>query len=335
VKRSLLFVIPVALACARRPATQPLPSAPDTATAQRHGSTHEAHEPVGTATAAVVVRGSPSVPPSPQQMAQLPLADRMALAVVSMDEATVSHVRSQYAAGQRAGLHSNVFAKLGDSITESGSFLQDIGHGWHSLGSWTRLENVVRYFRARSFSSNSENNSFSRGSRAAAAGWTAGALLNTDTGAPAVDTELEQTHAAFALLMVGTNDAERSTVEQYRTRFEEVIQHVEARHVVLVLSTIPDHHGTPEAHAKALEINELIRRTAHEKHLPLLDYWAALQGLPHQGISDDNVHPSVYSVRDNVSACVFTDQALQFGYNVRNLTALLMFERLMQVLQLR
>ena len=74
---------------------------------------------------------------------------------------------------------------------------------------------------------------------------------------------------------------------------------------------------------------------ANERRLPLLEFWAALQGLPHQGIDPDNVHPSVYTTGSgNASAAVFTDAALRFGYNVRNLTALLMLERLRQTLSL-
>lgn len=273
-------------------------------------------------------------PPSVEELAAMPLARRMELSIVPFDDATTSHVRSVFAEGARAGLRGDVFAKLGDSITESASFLKDIGHGWYELGPWSRLEPVVQYFRRRSFTGDPENNSFSRASTSATAGWTTNALLAADGHCP-VEIELDATHAAFAVLMIGTNDAERSTAQAFERNLREIVTRVEARKVVLVLSTIPDQLSSAEAGQRGLEINAVIRRVAAERHLPLVDYWAAMQGLPHRGIDPDNVHPSVYeSANHNVAAGIFTDAALRSGYNVRNLTALLMFERLLRTLDL-
>ncbi len=271
--------------------------------------------------------------PSADAIAALPAAQRFEAAIVPFDDATLAHVRAVYAEGQRAGLRNNVFSKLGDSITESGSFLKDVGHGWYELGPWTRLEPTIAYFRRYSFG-DAENNSFTRSSVSATAGWTVRALLAADGVVP-VERELDATRAAFAILMIGTNDAERSTVEAYERDLRDVVDRVEARHVVLVMSTIPDQLSSAEAGARGLAINGVIRRVANERRLPLLEFWAALQGLPHQGIDPDNVHPSVYTTGSgNASAAVFTDAALRFGYNVRNLTALLMLERLRQTLSL-
>lgn len=274
-------------------------------------------------------------PPAADALAAMPLARRMELSVVPFDDATTAHVRAVFAEGARAGLHGDVFAKLGDSITESASYLKDIGHGWYELGPWSRLEPVVRYFRRRSFNGDAENNSFSRASASATAGWTTAALLAADGHCP-VEIELDATHAAFAVLMIGTNDAERSTAQVFERNLREIVTRVEARKVVLVLSTIPDQMSSPEAGRRGLEINGVIRRVAAERHLPLSEYWAAMQGLPHRGIDPDNVHPSVFtSSNHNVAAGIFTDAALASGYNVRNLTTLLMFERLVRTLDLR
>lgn len=318
----------VAAAAAQTPAAQEPAAAPTTPVANNA-------VPAANNAAPVAAPSGVWQPPSAEALAAMPLARRMELSVVPFDDATTAHVRAIFAEGARRGLRGDVFAKLGDSITESASFLKDIGHGWYELGPWSRLEPVVRYFRRRSFTGDAENNSFSRASGSATAGWTTNALLAADGHCP-VEIELDATHAAFAIMMIGTNDAERSTAQVFERNLRELVSRVEARKVVLVLSTIPDQLSSEEAGRRGLEINTVIRRVAAENHVPLLDYWAAMQGLPHHGIDPDNVHPSVYeSANHNVAAGIFTDVALRAGYNVRNLTTLLMLERLMRTLDLR
>nr|MBP6833484.1 hypothetical protein [Deltaproteobacteria bacterium] len=96
--------------------------------------------------------------------------------VPPLDAPTRAHVRELFARGAAAGLRPDVFSKLGDSITESGSFAQDIGHGWYELGAFTELEPVIAWFRRRSPRSG-DDNSFTRGSAAATAGWESSQLL--------------------------------------------------------------------------------------------------------------------------------------------------------------
>jgi hypothetical protein len=332
-----------AVACRRPAATDPRPqraaTTGDTGAHAAAPTPSPAPTPVGapeTAPARPAAPGPAWQPPSSQALAAMPLARRVELSVVPFDEATAAHVRAVFRAGASAGLRPDVFAKLGDSITESGSYLKDIGHGWYELGAWSRLEPVVQYFRRHSFTGDPENNSFSRSSVSAEAGWTSRALLHADDGRSPLDLELDATRAAFAIVMTGTNDAERSTAEVYEHNLREVIARVEGRHVVLVLSTVPDQMSSDEAGRRGLEINGVIRRLAAEHHLPLVDYWAAMQGLPHQGIDPDNVHPSVYVAGNrNVATGVLTEPALAFGYNVRNLQTLVMLERLTQLLSLR
>lgn len=278
---------------------------------------------------------SPWSPPPVAQLQRLSVRERAELAVVPFDDSTRLRVVALFRAGTAAGQRADVFAKLGDSITESASFLSDIGHGWHELGPWTRLDPVIRYFSRARAVPGGETNSFSRPSAAAEAGWTTGTLLH-DGDNCRLERELTQTRAAFAILMIGTNDAERSDVETYTRNLDAIVRRVLAHNIVLVLSTIPDQLSSPAAGALAQRLNEVVRRVAFEQHLPLIDYWAAMQGLPHQGIDPDNVHPSIYmgASGNNPSGGVFTDRAMMFGYNMRNLTTLLMLERLMHTLDL-
>jgi hypothetical protein len=76
-------------------------------------------------------------------------------------------------------------------------------------------------------------------------------------------------------------------------------------------------------------------RVASSLHIPLLDYHAALASLPNAGLSDDNIHPSAYVENGDTRAGVFTPAGLRNGYNVRNLTLLLMLERLIETVGAR
>jgi lysophospholipase L1-like esterase len=136
--------------------------------------------------------------------------------------------------------------------------------------------------------------------------------------------------------MIGTNDAERSSVEVYERELREIIRRVEARSVVLALSTIPEQQSSDDARRLGAALNDVIRRVAHELHLPLVDYHGALEGLSNNGLDPDNVHPSIFMAGGtNASAGALTEEGLRYGYNVRNLTSLFMLERLMQAVGLR
>ncbi len=254
-------------------------------------------------------------------------------AVLPMDAATVQHVRAVFEAGAHAGNHADVFAKLGDSITESASFMGDIGHGWFDLGTYTRLEPVVRYFSRHAFSNDHEDNSFTRGSQSATAGWTTDDLL--DGGEHfTLEQELEAIHPAFAFLMIGTNDAARGAVAHYDHNLMAVLDRIEARHTVTLLSTIPDEPTNLETAHAVEAINVMIAHAASNRHIPLIDFNAALRDLPDHGLSADHIHPSIYVQAGDTKAGVFTTRALAFGYNVRNLTGLIALERMVQLLAL-
>jgi hypothetical protein len=46
------------------------------------------------------------------------------------------------------------------------------------------------------------------------------------------------------------------------------------------------------------------------------------------GVSADGIHPTVYLSGGSTASGDFTASGLQYGYNVRNLTALLMLNRM-------
>jgi lysophospholipase L1-like esterase len=134
---------------------------------------------------------------------------------------------------------------------------------------------------------------------------------------------------AVALIMIGTNDILAGVDGgTYRAHLETIVQISIDSGVIPVLSTIPDNQIQPDWAARVPEINAIIRSVASAYGVPLWDYWLALQALPNKGLSADNLHPS-FDAAPGTSA-IFTADHLLYGFNVRNLTALLVLNAVWQ-----
>jgi hypothetical protein len=271
----------------------------------------------GTATDA----GTPAPPPPVD--AGAPSPGPAGPALPAFDAPTAAHVRDLATRGAARGNARDVVAKIGDSITESASFLMDCGHGWYELGAYGDLGSTIQYFSARSLPGG--ENSLARSSLSATAGWTvADALAGGDPASP-LARELDAIRPQWAVVMYGTNDLDRVDVATYRANLGRVVDLIESRAAVAVLSTIPPRADTQVAASRVGPFNDAVRALAAERHVPLLDYWAALRPLPAYGVSADGIHPNTLHGSD---ACVFTAEGLRYGYNVRSLTALQMLARL-------
>lgn len=274
--------------------------------------------------------GLPDVPVldvgAPTDLGPLPGAGP---ALPAWDAETVAHVREVRDRGAAMGNRLGVFAKIGDSITESGSFLTDVGYGWGSLGGYGALQATIDAFRSTALppQDGQARNSFNRASVCATAGWTTADALAGGDGAP-LRRELAAIRPSWAIVMYGTNDIDRSNVTTFRANLGTIVDIAEGAGTVVALSTIPDRNDGSGPAAAALRFNEAIRDLAAERHVPLLDYWAALQALPSRGVSSDRIHPSVYATGGTVEPAYFTAAGLQYGYNMRNLTAIQMLDRM-------
>lgn len=256
--------------------------------------------------------------------ADVPVSGSIAMALPVIDDATRARVRAIRALGQTMGVRANVFAKIGDSITESGSFLSDIGEGWYELGAYGAVEPTIQFFRAQTVGGG--RNSFNRASVCATAGWTAARALEGGTSSP-LRNELAATRPGYAVVMYGTNDIDQATPDALQTNLTRILEIIEANGTVPIVSTIPDRTDASRAGALALTMNERIRAIAAARHIPLMDYWAALQPLPGKGLDGDGIHPNVYRDGGDPQAGNFTAAGLRFGYNMRNLIAVLSLDR--------
>jgi hypothetical protein len=260
------------------------------------------------------------------------------------------HVREIAAAGEAAGRRADVFAKVGDSITESSSFLTELACSEPVWGRWSALAATREHFGRRTFAPSyssvwcERSNAFSRTSVAAASGWDAAdALAPLDDppggcrGASAIACEYRLLDPAAALIMYGTNDVESFSPEAYRANLAAVVERTIAAGVVPVVSTIPPRLDRKRRNRLVRSFNRRAVAVAREARVPLWNYWRALRGprMVHSGLGPDGVHPNLYGGCEAPLGCRafdFTRGGLRYGYNQRNLGALRVLERLRQAL---
>jgi len=138
-------------------------------------------------------------------------------------------------------------------------------------------------------------------------------LTGGKQGLPALAQLLDQYRPQVAILMIGTNDVTAGRpVEKYRAELDQAAMLFHERGIVLVLSTIPPHHGQLEP---ASRYNATIRALAEREKLPLIDYEREiLTRRPDDWngtlLVRDDVHPT--AVRGDV-----TPTSAPTGHNLR------------------
>ena len=233
------------------------------------------------------------------------------------------HSREIFIKGQSLGNRANVFSKVGDSITVSPNFLTPIGLGQYDLGAYGSLAGVVAYF---SQANARTANSFANESLAAGGGWSSYELLLPERANKAVCVndaplvcEYRVVKPALALIMVGTNDSGSGSPDQFAGNLRQIVQTSIDMGVIPVLSTIPPKRIDDDQTARVNAFNKVIRAIAQQYDVPLWDYWALMENASNEGMSKDGLHPSF---PPDGSAARFTTDNLQYGYTIRNLSAL-------------
>jgi peptidoglycan/LPS O-acetylase OafA/YrhL len=204
-----------------------------------------------------------------------------------------------------------VFAKVGDSITDTPTFLRCFDGGTVDYGAHASLAANVDYYMSGRIASASP---FARISEAAEGGWTTADLL---AGSPCgLERELAAANPALSFVMLGTNDNRYGrTLAAYVGDLWTAVDQMLLTGSIPVLSTIPPMQSYPDADARVPLFNLAVRAIAQGRQVPLVDLYGALAPLANQGLSSDGIHPSV----SPAGACVLTSAGLAYGYNVRNL----------------
>jgi len=259
--------------------------------------------------------------------------------VPALGPAVASHLERIAARGESYGNYPGVFAKIGDSITASPSFLQALACRAPRLGEWSELRGTVEFFGATPVPPGSEealcpvSNSYSRVGVAAVPGWRAVDALSRLEASPecgdlpAVTCELRLLRPSVALIMFGTNDLTELTAVRFRRDLARVTRLVAEAGTIPVISTIPPRPRWP-FRQRVARFNAEIAALAENRALPLWNYWRQMvePGVLNQGLGEDGVHPS--AACPPCTAIDFRPEGLRQGYALRNLGALRVLDRL-------
>jgi len=255
----------------------------------------------------------------------LPTAPAVAgLSSIEVVSGVSSHSREIFLDGLAKGNLPHVFTRVGDSITASPYFLVPIGQGNYRLGEYSYMSGVISFFRGPN---GRGLNPFAASSMAARNGWGTTSILdpaNADpnlcrAGETPLECEYRVVKPAVALIMIGTNDSGGLDAPTYRANLEAIVQISINMGVIPVLSTVPPKHYDPRTDHRAAEFNQIIVATARAYDIPLWNYWLVMSRTPGEGLDPDGVHPSI---PPDGATGIFDATHLQYGYTVRNLTAL-------------
>lgn len=286
---------------------------------------------------------------------------RSAPVIPRLDREQVKRIAGTLRRGARRGNRADVFAKVGDSLSQAPAFLQGLGCRRLIAGNYGSLKSTILRFTSQPLHGKSADcarvNSFSRNSAATLAGKPSSWPLTPGSAATPVcragetplACEIRVTRPAYAVILFGTNDVAVGNalgfdpMDSFTRNMIRLIGATRARGIVPILSTIPPLPTNPKAESMVEELNENLYRLAAARQVPVVNLWRALVGLPNGGISTDAVHPSLFRGPDCVATCDpdtcaptcqpanFSPAGLMFGWDVRNLITLLTLRRVSQV----
>lgn len=291
---------------------------------------------------------------------------RLDAAVLHLDEATRAHVCAVASRGRALGRQGRAFGLVGDSMTVSGAFLRPFSasrQGAFELAPEAKRRlstsvpgrsggTIIDYYRGVDAQRvrGSWTDSFGA-PRAAKVGARSSWALVGDRDHPSpLALMVRGLSPAAAVAVFGGNDAafRVAAPEQIAEAFEidlgRVIDALEQRGVVPILSTIARHGAAPGLPACRAErgeptnwrlavqtnaVSAAAARLACRRHLPLVDLRHALDAAPDHGLGTDGVHPSDYVG----GAGMLTAKGLQCGYNIRNYVTLRMLKTVKELLE--
>jgi len=273
----------------------------------------------------LAVTGELVLPPTPLPQTVQAVAQVAAPPPSDFVSGITDTARQIFQLGQARGNRAGVFSKVGDSITVATYVLYPFGWGTYDLRQYSAYEPVIDFFSAED--ARGGRNAFANISLAADNGWSTTSVLNPgnadlsacNPGESPLYCEYRLVRPSIALIMLGTNDIGSMTPQEYAANLARIVQISRDMGVIPCLSTIPNRTGYELV---VDQFNQIIRDTARQFDIPLVDYFAAMQSLPNQGLSTDGVHPSWPPGDDYSMSAHFTAANLNYGYTIRNLTAL-------------
>ncbi len=302
-----LIETPIPLAAADTPTLSP----PPTSTPKRIASSTATFTPAPTMTAAASNTGTPThLPPlpTPAELNGVPLDS-----VIVLPPEVQEHIRQIFAAGQARGRNARAFSKLGDSTIEDPYFMGRFDGGPYNLGPYGYLQPTIDYYAG----------SFGRDSIAVQIGLHTWSVFDPMFADPdlcranehMLACEFRLHNPSVLFIRLGSNDVGLPDLTE--TSLRRIIDYCLEQGVIPILGTKADRFEGRDNFN-----NNLLRQLAAEYRVPLWDFDLIAQTLPGRGLAGDGVHLTGLSTTDYTQP-----QALQRGYGVHNLTALMMLDR--------
>ena len=234
--------------------------------------------------------------------------------------------RLQQIAAVGAGKKPRVFAKVGDSITVSKSFLHCYASTGYNLGSYGALSSTIQHFNPTLGSTTP----FNRTSLAAVVGWSAWSAIK---GSPSpLSKEVAAISPSLAVVMYGTNDIQAKNIRSYADNMLDIVDQLLKAGVVPLMSTIPPRLDAAWAGLEVPRYNAVVRAIAQGRQVPLMDLNRELDKLPGKGMAGDGIHLKALWTSGGKGACDLGTKGLTYGANMRNLVTLQSLQRVKSVM---
>ena len=219
-----------------------------------------------------------------------------------------------YQDGIANGSDPAVFTKIADCQNVARFWLGYFDDGTYELGEgYVYLQDTIDHFHG----------SFERDGASTQGGYNVAAVLNPfsipedflevcESNESPVDCELRLVNPSITFISLEQNWRGKSS-EKYGDYLRMIVERtIEAGSLPILITKADNVEGDHS-------INQTIATIAGEYEIPLWNFWAAVQDLPYQGISNDGFHLTV----GDRSLMNFSDEEyMQLGVSVRNLSGL-------------
>lgn len=231
--------------------------------------------------------------------------------------------REIYFKGLEKGNDPRVYTKIGDCNSMSPDFLAGFG-GAYDLGKdFAYLQPVIDHFKKAFRLPNQATNPGTTTSRVLVSLWNNDECLANE---PMLKCQYRVDNPSIAIIMLGTIDAKthQRQPEAYERNLRVIIEETISQGILPVLATKADNIEADNS------INETIARLALEYELPLWNFWRAAQPLVGHGLNPDGEHLNYWSGPPSTDFSM--PIALEYGKEVKNISALQMLNFLMEEL---
>jgi hypothetical protein len=275
----------------------------------------------------------PEPKPSTIDLAEISKIDLDALPLVPK---ITDQVQLIYQQGVKNGNNIHVFSKVGDCMTATDDFMKPYAGTDYSLGAYTSLDKVIKFFANVPVSKDSKLDSFGNPGLADTSGFNAASVLDPMWSDPKVckaddgplSCEYGTSKPGIALIMFGTNDMKSIKPEQFDFYLRRVVVQTVNAGIIPILSTFPVQPGLEK---ESVLYNQITAKIAADYDLPLINLYLGLKPLEHHGV--DPVVTTHMTKPESGKSGDLTEDGLKYGFNTRNLLTLQALEAVLQGLK--